>query len=79
MVDRQREVPEVPRQHDAIVAPRALYRHVLVENVVENPLRGAVEWISPAAASPVVILVALASLVVEYLLRGRFANRRTSP
>ena len=42
VVDRQGEVPEIARQHDAVVAPRPFHRYVLVEHVAEHPLRGTV-------------------------------------
>src|SRR5262249_16037566 len=85
VIDRQGEVPRIAGQHDAVVAPRAVHRDVLVEHVVEHALRETVERIAPATPSAVVVLVALAGLVLDvppllaYLVARRAARTHHQP
>src|SRR5262249_36998991 len=65
VIDRQRQLPEVPGEHDAVVAPGTLDRDVLVEHVVEDALGGTGERIAPATAAAVVIFVALAGVMLD--------------
>ena len=50
-IDREIERLEAAAQHDPVVPARALRRHVLVEHVLANLLRVALERIAPAAAA----------------------------
>src|SRR5262245_48773467 len=64
-IDGERQLPEVAREDDTILAAGRFDRDVLVEHVVEHAVGRTVQRIAPAAAAAVVVLVGLAGVVLD--------------